>query len=245
MPLSTGIFGGEEFEWIRPSDFLSYIIKHDHLHLILGHRTLAEARPSLHLFWSLYEKIAPNHQVFERARQGLLTLDQTIPIYLHADEGRTLKKRAVFIMQWQPVCGKGCGHKNSDEYIAARLQELRLQPNFKGHSLTTRFLAGLLLASSYGENPAVLTDLIEHVCIDIASLGSTGIQVPTGETLYLATLGNKGDWSYLVTSAGLTRSYRNAPKRGASQRPDKPICHLCMAGARAYPYEDVKLGLRL
>ena len=165
-------------------------------------------------------------------------LNQTLPFYFHADEGRTLKKKPVFIIQWQPCCGKGVGRKNSDASIKARLEELRLQPNFKGHTFVTRFLAGLLLGSSYADKPQVLSDLIEHICLDMKDLGENGIQLSQGH-LWLCPIGNKGDWSYLVQVANLTRSYRNAPKRASSKAPNKCICHLCMAGAAAFPYEDM------
>ena len=242
VPLAKSTFGGAEFEWIRPSDYLKYIVETDHLDLVIGYKALSQARTSLQLFWQRFECIQPRHQVFEKAREGALDLAACVPIYFHADEGRTLKKKPVFIMQWQPCCGKGVGRKHTDAEIEARQNTLRLQCNYKGHSLTTRFLSGLMLASSYADNPDALNDLVEAVCCDMAELGSSGVLLKTGETLYLIPIGNKGDWPYLVTVAGLTRSFRNAPKRGASKTPDKPMCHLCMAGAPAYPYEDVYLG---
>ena len=229
---------GELFEWIRPSDYIKFMDQNSKLQLILGAPTVAQAAPALELFWKRYEAINPSHQVFQRAREGRLVLNQTLPFYFHADEGRTLKKKPVFIIQWQPCCGKGVGRKNSDASIKARLEELRLQPNFKGHTFVTRFLAGLLLGSSYADKPQVLSDLIEHICLDMKDLGDNGIQLSQGH-LWLCPIGNKGDWSYLVQVANLTRSYRNAPKRASSKAPNKCICHLCMAGAAAFPYEDM------
>ena len=158
---------GELFEWIRPSDYIKFMDQNSKLQLILGAPTVAQAAPALELFWKRYEAINPSHQAFQRAREGRLVLNQTLPFYFHADEGRTLKKKPVFIIQWQPCCGKGVGRKNSDASIKARLEELRLQPNFKGHTFVTRFLAGLLLGSSYADKPQVLSHLIEHVCLDM------------------------------------------------------------------------------
>ena len=229
---------GELFEWIRPSDYIKFMDQNSKLQLILGAPTVAQAAPALELFWKRYEAINPSHQAFQRAREGRLVLNQTLPFYFHADEGRTLKKKPVFIIQWQPCCGKGVGRKNSDASIKARLEELRLQPNFKGHTFVTRFLAGLLLGSSYADKPQVLSHLIEHVCLDMKDLGDNGVQLSQGH-LWLCPIGNKGDWSYLVQVANLTRSYRNAPKRASSKAPNKCICHLCMAGAAAFPYEDM------
>ena len=210
---------------------------------LFGKQSLEEVGDLLEMFWDRYEQICPGHQVFEAARSRQLVLRQTLPIYLHADEGRTLKKKAAFLIQFQPAFGKGVGHKNSPEIIQQRLQELRMQPNFKGHSFTTRFLSGLMLRSTYAENEAALSDLIELICLDLQRLGTDGYLLKNGMRLWLAPLGNKGDWSYLAQVGNFTRSYRNAPKHPRSRLPDKPMCHLCMAGAAGYPYEDVSLGL--
>ena len=243
VPISKNTFGGiEDYEWIRPSDFVAYMDKTLNLDKLIGVRYLAEIGDALELFWQRYKLVCPGHEVFEASQAGRLILRQTVPIYLHADEGRTLKKKAVFLLQFQPAFGKGIGQKNSPEQIQQRLRELNLQPNFKGHSFTTRFLAGLMLRKTYSENEAALMDLLEHICNDLRMLGQEGLLLRDNTRLWLATLGNKGDWSYLAQVAGLTRSYKNAPKRQSSQAADKGMCHLCHAGLAGYPYEDVSLS---
>ena len=183
----------------------------DHLDLVIGHKSLSEARASLELFRKRFECIQPRHQVFDKAREGSLELSACVPTYFYADEGRTLKKKPVFIIQWQPCCGKGVGRKHTEAEIEARQKALRLQCNYKAYSLTTRFLSGLMLAATYADNPDALKDLVEAVCYDMAELGSSGVLLKTGEALCLIPIGNKGDWPYLVTIAGLARSFRNAP----------------------------------
>ena len=243
VPISKNTFGGvEDYEWLRPSDFVAYMDRTRNLDKLLGVGSLPEIGDALELFWQRYQLVCPGHEVFEASRKGHLILRQTVPIYLHADEGRTLKKKAVFLIQFQPAFGKGVGQKNSPEEIQRRLNELNLQPNFKGHSFTTRFLAGLMLRKTYAEDPEALTDLLEYICTDLQMLAQEGLLLRDNTRLWMATLGNKGDWSYLAQVAGLTRSYKNAPKRQSSQAPDKGMCHLCYAGMAGYPYEDVSLN---
>ena len=228
-----------KYEYIRPSSWIKYMDEHQQLHRVFGTKLLEELAPTLRTFWARYELQCPGHLVFQKARAGLLSLEQTLPIYLHADEGRTLKKKPLFLIQFQMCFGKGAGKKNTQAIIDERMKDGRLQPNMKGSSLTTRFLCGLMLRSDYADNPQNLHDLLGVICEDLQMLGEQGVLVQGGKRLFMAPLGNKGDWDYLAKVARLTRSYRNAPKCPTSQTPDKPMCHLCMAGSPGLPYEDV------
>ena len=234
-----------DYEYIKPSSWIRFMDKFQRLSLIFGARTLPEIAPILRTFWQRYEQQFPNHMVFERARQGRLRLEQTLPVYIHADEGRTLKKRGLFIAQWQVTFGKGVGKKNTPDIIQQRIADLRLQPNYKGHSFTTRFLAGMMLKADYVDEPENLDSLLEYICEDLAMLGDSGITVQGHHRLWLAPLGNKGDWDYLAKAAHLNRTYRNCPKNPTSRTPDKPMCHLCMAGSAGYPYECAPLGVHV
>ena len=232
----------EDYEYIKPSSWIRHMDNTREISLILGARRLRDIGDNLRIFWERYEKQFPTHMVFQKAREGLLSLQQTLPIFLHADEGRTLKKRAVFLVQWQVAFGKGVGRKNSPDIIKERLKQLRMQPNFKGHSFSTRFLCGLMLRCDYIDEPENLDSLLEQVCQDLAMLGEQGIQLQEGLQLWLAPLGNKGDWDYIAKVAHLNRTYRNCPKNPTSKSPDKPMCHLCLAGSPGFPYECVCLG---
>ncbi|CAK9113854.1 Uncharacterized protein SCF082_LOCUS52754 [Durusdinium trenchii] len=91
--------------------------------------------------------------------------------------------------------------------------------------------------------------LIRLVVADWKKLQDDGFETINQGKVYPVILGNKGDWSYLVSAAGLLRSYRRAPKgaRQAKQYMDDPpgICHLCMAGTSAGDWEDLKVAERL
>ena len=211
------------------------------LDLLMGdYSSLEDLGPVLETFWTRYQKVAPSHDIFQQAKAGKLDLRRTLPYYIHADEGRTLKKKAIFLIQWQVAFGKGVGRRLSAEELRQKVNDLKLRPNFNGHAYTTRFLAATMLRSDYSANPEMLEGLLELIVEDLASLGWQGIQLSVGH-LWMVALGNKGDWSYLVDIANLTRSYRNCPKQPSSKQPDRGICHLCYAGYHGYPYEDVPL----
>lgn len=243
VTISRGRAGDyEQYPFIKPSDFIRCMDKTNSLKMIFGTACVETIEPALHVFWSRYRAICPNHDVFKMADSQQLVLSRTLPYFLHADEGRTLKKKAIFLLQWQVAFGKGVGNRRSAEEINKNLAELNLQPNYKGNSLSTRFLAAMMLRSEYQDTPERLEELLEHVVTDLASLGREGIEVSQGR-IWLAPLGNKGDWSYLVDIANLSRSYRNGPKGQNSKVPNRGVCHLCYAGYDGYPYEDVLLVL--
>ena len=52
-------------------------------------------------FWRRFQTVQPQHPVFTQHRKRL---GRVIPIWAHADEGTSQKKRAIMILQWQPLC---------------------------------------------------------------------------------------------------------------------------------------------
>ena len=142
----------------------------------------------------------------------------------------------------QVAFGRGVGKHNSESDVRNKIHDCILQPNFKGNSLSTRFLSGMMLRSHDQEDPGALDQLMELVVADMAALGWEGFQLRDQGKIWLIPLGSKGDWSYLVDIAKLNRSYRNSPKAATSKSDDHGICHLCYAGLAGYPYEDVCLA---
>ena len=234
----------EDYPYIKPSSWLKYMDAEQRLQVLFGTRELRDLGPALTLFWERYKETCPGHMVFGRAEAGLIRLDRALPIYLHADEGRTLKKRPLFLVSMQPAFGRGVGSQGGLGSMQAALKQHDLLANVKGNSLVTRFLCGMMMRADYSEHPENLDELLTLICMDLKLLGEQGIQVQDHETLFLVPLGNKGDWDYLAKAGHFTRSYRNAPKFPTSKNPSKPMCHLCLAGSPNLPYEDVLLAFR-
>ena len=186
----------------------------------LGAHELALLKPTLRLFWERYRKLEPGHEIFRRPN---IQLDQTVPYYLHADEGRSLKKKGILIFALQPAF--------STIELRKRCTE-QMRCNLKGNTFATRFLLATMMQRFYAQDHQVLDDLLEPVLQDLRTLEHEGIQLKSGATMWTCCLGQKGDWSWLVTSAKICRSYRNS--RGENHG----ICHLCHAGFEGFPWED-------
>lgn len=81
-------------------DFVQTLNVNDKLDLLLmGHRATTFKE-----FWTKWKKLQPDHPIFtyHRNRQG-----QCAPISVHFDEGTTLKKKNIMIIQTQALLGKG------------------------------------------------------------------------------------------------------------------------------------------
>ena len=173
---------------------------------------------SLEQFWGEFRKHQPDHPIYDlhRGREG-----QCLPMMLHFDEGSTLKKRQIMIVQLQPLLGRGTRKRKGSLEVPGC--------NFLGNSLTTRFLYSVMLARLYGGKfkNKPLQRLVDHLAADLARCFREGVEVSTRggtERLFLVPLGCKGDWPALVKVGSLTRHFgRKAAKNS------KGICHLCKA----------------
>ena len=232
----------ENHEFIKPSSWLRFIGESQHLQLLLGDgiRTMNDIAPTLVNFWQLFRVQFPNHEIFQKADAGKLRLSSTLPLYMHGDEGRTLKKKPLFILQFSLVFGRGSGKHNTKEMIDALVKQHTMLVNAKGNTLRTRFLMGLMHRKDYSDDPDNLDSLVELICQDFQMLGDMGIEMQ-GQRVWAVVIAAKGDWEFLVKLGHLSRSYRNAPKHNSGQ--DRGMCHLCLAGEPGFPFEDVCHGL--
>ena len=237
---TVGTLEGHEF--IKASSWLRFMDDAQQLQLFFGNgvRTVKEMGPTLQTFWERFRIQFPNHQIFQRSDSGQLQLAATLPLYVHGDEGRTLKKKPLFLMQFSLAFGRGSGRHNTPQILEALAKQQVMLVNAKGNTLRTRFLMGLMHRKDYADDPDNLDSLVELLCQDFQMLGDMGMQLQ-GQRVWAVVLGTKGDWEYLVKIGHLTRSYRNAPKNNSGEA--RGMCHLCMAGETGTPYEDVWHGL--
>ena len=80
-------------------------------------------------FWDRYKHIDANSPSFPA---------RTIPIYIHGDEGRSLVKRPILIVAYQPIIGWGGEHRcNSTKHLCinSSLVGYMGNPRFKIHFL--------------------------------------------------------------------------------------------------------------
>ena len=179
-------------------------------------------------FWRKFKTIRPEHPVFQVHASHL---GRVVPCYCHADEGTTLKKRAIMILQWQPIMGHGTSRGGAGL-------------NYLGQSTNNRFLFAVMPSKIYmGKvwKRKRLQNLVTAFAESLASCFHRGIDLQHGDEkkeIYLATLSLKGDWPALVRLGGLQRHFlRDTSGDSASAG----LCHLCMSG-RNGAWHDVSFS---
>jgi hypothetical protein len=249
VPISTIDLGTTKaFPYLKFSDWVKQLdINNKLFECLPGINDLELMSAVLREFWERYEQIYPDHQIFERARAGLIDLSLCIPVYNHKDEGRSLKKLPIMIVHTQGVLGKGTTKQSVSKRRVCKhtLKRSGLNMNFIGHTYTTRFLFMAMHRKVYKTDPAAFLDMLTVYSKDLRDLSTEGVQLKSGMTLWVANIGAKGDWPIHVKAAMLTRSFQNVPKRGSSKKPCGGICHLDLAGLedfgdpnKSIPFED-------
>lgn len=176
-------------------------------------------------FWERYRPHQPNHPIYSLDKE---CLGSTVPLLAHADEGTGKKKKAIMILQIQPLPGKGTS-RNAEGGL-----------NFVGVSVSTRYLYSVMTAKVYaGVNAKRLDSLVGHMADDLAGLFHSPVEVTikgTKKLLFFSCLGLKGDWPALVKLGKLQRHFgRTITSAGAEST---GICHLCRAGQDGFSYNN-------
>lgn len=171
-------------------------------------------------FWLNWERLQPQHPIFvaHRGREG-----HCIPISIHCDEGTSLKKRQIMIVQLQGTMGKGTRKRKSTEDVPGC--------NMIGNSIVTRILWSVMLARVYGgkRKNKPLLKMISHLSMELSEAFHQGIQLKQHHLgrIYLVPISMKGDWPALAKIGSLTRHFGRLVTSGKSV--GKGICHLCQA----------------
>ena len=203
---------------LRLSDTVACFDRHGKIESLL---LLKHTQKDLKDFWANYRQIDGQHSVFTTHASHL---DRVVPIYLHGDEGVTLKKKGILILQAQ--CAIGFGSSRTGPGL-----------NFSGSTYVTRLLFSVLSCRLYSKKKAVLYKLLEAWSEDLTRLFNTGIEVVAfgkSQRLFFATLGMKGDWPALCKLGRLVRHHLRDTADG--QGPG--ICHLCRAGQPGFDWFD-------
>ncbi|CAL1138525.1 unnamed protein product [Cladocopium goreaui] len=94
------------FPIIRLRDWGQYLLNAGLLwRQMTGCDTFEKMNAVLAEFWNRMRSIFPNHGVYQLASEGVLELQNTIPIYSHTDEGRSLKKNPILVISTHGVLG--------------------------------------------------------------------------------------------------------------------------------------------
>ena len=232
---------------LRLRDWIGFLLQINAWHLVTGLVRPDSQREFLILeaFWSKYKRQDPLHPIFEMAERKELVLGRTAPFVLHGDEGRGRRRQQFLVLSFHSLLGRGLAPaERSKKKSGTKKAYLKMKPNFKGSTLTNRFLYAALAKRDYNNDRSyVFDDLIRCVADESKFLSSVGVKHPqTGDTYWVMQLGIVGDWPWLVKSGNLSRNFACVQKHAVTRNPCRGICHLCNAGRPGCAFES--LGTR-
>ena len=204
-------------------------------------------------FWKCYEIQHPTHAVF---RQHRSRLNHVVPLLIHGDEGRAVKKTNYLVVSIEsplgsveddrpstcscteeisrraniPTYGSASGTIGQSVLDACKLQ----RANLKGHSYLSRWLIFGLGGWIYKKkHPQIVDFLMSNLSSEMTSLFNDGICLDDGTVIYGALVAVKGDMDFHHKIFSLKRSYSHLGKKNELE-----ICHHCKAGCPLHPFED-------
>lgn len=234
---------------IKPEDWIQYWMN-TQPNLLGGHH--GDAFENFHAFWKVYELQHGDHNVFTEHRNRL---HRVVPLLLHGDEGRAVKRSNYLVMSMETPFGsvpdntlKGC---SCHEELAARpdwpsygsdsgslppeiLQVARGQlTNYKGHSYLSRWLLFGAGGWLYKKHPHIVDVVTEEIVASLISLFYQGVMTNDGQPIFAAVCHIKGDMDFHKKMMRLTRCYANLGRVAEIE-----ICHHCKAGGPTCKFED-------
>lgn len=235
VPMKDLQLDGEKIPFIDPRDWVQYIVDQGLCSMFAG-----VAGNQKHLapmiwrdFWSKFEVLNPHHQVFMEEN---LDRGKCIALYIHGDEGRTLKKSGLMVTSIQSALGKGYDNKRLKRDASGAWKP---EVNFAGHTFTNRFVNFVMPKTLYDKKPNTYHQALEQFAESLRSLFEDGVYCKfTKETYRFAVIGCKGDLPYLQKAGLLNRTFNTSAKRGTSTKVHG-VCHLCLAGYPNFPAEDL------
>lgn len=245
--------------YLKPSDLVKCFLTHCPDLLFGGASHMKEQSQQLQTFWQHYRAFHPCHIAFHEFPHNL---EQVIPLVLHGDEGRGLRKGNCAVLTLESPLGLSSHDVDSCLKTCSCAQQLHAElssrlgvdpqmghdecaisqaqrTNMQHHSFLTRFLVWAVHSRQYKEANGMIHALLQEVARDLRSLFYEGITLPgSSKPFFVAIIGMKGDLKWLVREVCImNRCYLNLAKVI-----DAPMCSECLAGSHGLPFEDVSLS---
>lgn len=133
---------------LRCTDTIAYLARSDLLGKLVGEQDFVPdlIKPQLMEFWRRYSFEYPDHQVLQSPN----ALSNTIPVLIHGDEGRGLRKLPVLLVSLQGAIGQGSRPFRKKTTIKS-VRKLKMGLNMKGSSFSTRLLHAAVPKKFYGK----------------------------------------------------------------------------------------------
>ena len=231
---------GEQLPTLRLRDWCKFILDTNSWHHLCGLKAPDSAREQAiwSAFWEKYRALDPEHEIFKKAASGTLELSRCAAMLLHGDEGRGRRRQAFMVVSYHSCLGRGAApEKRARKGKTVAKPYLKMKTNFRGHTYTTRFLAGTMTKQMYNDNDDFFEALMGSVANEALHLATSGVEDRYGQKHWMMVLRTVGDWPWLHRVGHLNRTYANVAKR-LDQKPGG-ICHLCDAGFEHAPFEEL------
>lgn len=236
-----------QLPYLKPSDVLSQLFTEFPWLLLGGLNPGAAANKLLGSFWRQYRLEHSSHAVFQRAARNEVQLEYVIPLVMHGDGGRTLKKQPLECVSIQAVLGlntlepgQACSccqaytYGGGLDFSDPMMQRL----NAKNNSYLTHFLLCAFASKRFPNFPGLLMSILGGIAEDLAEICEAGIEYG-GSRYWFALLGYKSDLEYAAKTGLLSRSYQNVGHKNEIE-----CCHQCGAGGQQVPFEDFGVRAR-
>lgn len=242
-----------KYAFIRPLNFVKFLLEKAP-ELLMGGCNMDTGRSHLESFWAAYKRMHPTHRLFTESHEHR-SLNNTLCIAIHGDEGRGLKKGNTTILMMETCIGVdtsknmrvGKDSRICSECVACgpyakkfRLDNSTAVPvvgsnlaafqstNLKQHPFLTKFV----LAAIPKKENELINSILQEITRDFIKLFEEGVETNDGQRFFVGCVGMKGNLKWFQKVAGLTRSFNN--QTGTNQK----MCHECQAGDSSFPFED-------
>ena len=229
---------------LRLRDWVDFMVRSNCWHVLAGLRRPDSVRESAIFegFWERYRSSNPGHPIFAMAKRGQLKLSHTCPVAFHGDEGRGKKKQAFVVTNFHSLLGRGMNPEWLHQRVGKRPGKfLKMKVNFKGSTHCSRLLFGCMPKHWYTGSRAFVFDMLMNAAAEEGvHMCTEGVQCKAdGQTYWAALLAVVGDWPWIQKSGPMDRSFSHVQKRLNVRKEPAGICHLCQAGQRDMPYEQL------
>lgn len=229
--------------YIKFSSWVKHLLDSGRLpKLLVGVSNLDKMKRVLKEWWARFAAVYPAHGYITHAREKGIPFETIIPVFVHADDGRSYKHLGLFVLSTAGCLGRGTRMHVESNRHKLPLRENGMGTNFIGKTFTTQFIFTTILKTVYNNFPNIIDEMAAIYAEDLRGLLFEGVTSSNGQDrVYVALMGLKGDLPMLQKMGNLKRCWSHVPKHAVSRKPSAGCCHLCLGGREgdpSFPYED-------
>ena len=245
VPVEKFTYGaGSTLPYVKLSSWVKYLLDQGKLaKLFVGVESLDKMRKVLKEWWARFRAVEPDHGYFAHVEEHQIPLENVIPFFSHADDGRSYKHVGIWVLSSAGALGRGLQRHVDSNRHKLPLQENGMGANFLGKTWTTQYMFTTVLKTVYAKHTNVIDDLTKIYAEDVSKLLTEGVVSANGEKIYMAHMGFKADLPKLQKIGKFKRCWSHVPRQASSRNNCAGCCHLCLGGKEgnpSFPYEDFR-----